>query len=156
MLSHVLLFAIPCTVAHQAPTPMGLPRQEYWSGLPFPSPGDLPDSGRHILYHCATYSFIKRWNLPGGLDCQEAGATAQMKCSCGCESSFTLYFSPVRGDDCSHHPASPSECKRGLSASFFIQFDLSYSLRLTHNAYGVTSHKLLFPSFRKEVAGFVP
>ena len=33
------------TVAHQAPLFMGFPRQEYWSGLPFPSPGDLPDPG---------------------------------------------------------------------------------------------------------------
>ena len=37
-LSHVQLFAILCTVAHQAPPSMGLSRQEYWSGLPFPSP----------------------------------------------------------------------------------------------------------------------
>ena len=35
----------PGTVAHQAPLSMGFPRQEYWSGLPFPSPGDLPDPG---------------------------------------------------------------------------------------------------------------
>ena len=35
--------AAPWTEAHQAPVSMGLPRQEYWSGLPFPSPGDLPD-----------------------------------------------------------------------------------------------------------------
>ena len=33
------------TVAHQAPLSMGFPRQEYWSGLPFPSPGDLPNPG---------------------------------------------------------------------------------------------------------------
>ena len=33
------------TVAHQVPLSMGFPRQEYWSGLPFPSPGDLPDPG---------------------------------------------------------------------------------------------------------------
>ena len=45
MLSHVLLFAIPRTVAHQAPLSMGFPRQEYWSGLPFPPPGDLPHPG---------------------------------------------------------------------------------------------------------------
>ena len=37
------LFAAPQTVAHQAPLPMGFSRQEYWSGLPFPSPGDLFD-----------------------------------------------------------------------------------------------------------------
>ena len=35
----------PWTVACQAPLSMGFPRQEYWSGLPFPSPGDLPDPG---------------------------------------------------------------------------------------------------------------
>ena len=35
----------PWTVAYQAPLSMGFSRQEYWSGLPFPSPGDLPDSG---------------------------------------------------------------------------------------------------------------
>ena len=34
---------IPCTVARQAPLSMEFSRQEYWSGLPFPSPGDLPD-----------------------------------------------------------------------------------------------------------------
>ena len=36
---------IPRTVAHQAPLSMGFPRQGYWSGLPFPSPGDLPNPG---------------------------------------------------------------------------------------------------------------
>ena len=35
----------PWTVADQAPPTMGFSRQEYWSGLPFPSPGDLPDPG---------------------------------------------------------------------------------------------------------------
>ena len=44
-LSHVRLFATPWTVARQAPLSMGFSRQEYWSGLPFPSPGDLPDPG---------------------------------------------------------------------------------------------------------------
>ena len=44
-LSHVWLFATRWTVAHQAPSSMGFSRQEYWSGLPFPSPRDLPDPG---------------------------------------------------------------------------------------------------------------
>ena len=44
-LSRVRLFATPWTAAHQAPPSMGFSRQEYWSGLPFPSPGDLPDPG---------------------------------------------------------------------------------------------------------------
>ena len=44
-LSRVQLFATLWTVAHQAPPSMGFSRQEYWSELPFPSPGDLPDPG---------------------------------------------------------------------------------------------------------------
>ena len=45
LLSSVQLFGTPWTVAYQAPPSMGFSRQEYWSGLPFPSPGDLPDPG---------------------------------------------------------------------------------------------------------------
>ena len=45
LLSRVRFFATPWTVAYQAPPTMGFFRQEYWSGLPFPSPGDLPDPG---------------------------------------------------------------------------------------------------------------
>ena len=44
-LSRVQPFATPWTVAYQAPPSMGFSRQEYWSGLPFPSPEDLPDPG---------------------------------------------------------------------------------------------------------------
>ena len=59
------------TVAHQAPLSMELSRQEYWSGLPFPPPGDLPDPAiepaslespalvGEFFYHCAT------WEVPG-------------------------------------------------------------------------------------------
>ena len=55
--------ATPWTVAHQAPLSMGFSRQEYWSGLPFPTPGDLPDQGwnlhlllgRWVLYCWATW-----------------------------------------------------------------------------------------------------
>ena len=56
------LFATPRTVAHQAPLSMGFPRQEYWSGLPFPSQGDLPDPG--IEPTCPA--------LAGGLHCYPA------------------------------------------------------------------------------------
>ena len=52
-------FVISCNMVHQVLLFMGFPRQEYWSGLPFPSPGDLSDTGlnshlllgRQILYH---------------------------------------------------------------------------------------------------------
>ena len=45
LLSRVRLFATPWTVAYQAPLSMGFSRQECWSELPFPSPGDLPEPG---------------------------------------------------------------------------------------------------------------
>ena len=45
LLSRVQLFATPWTVAYQDPPSMGFSRKEYWSGLPFHSPGDLPDPG---------------------------------------------------------------------------------------------------------------
>ena len=58
-------FVTPWTIAHQSPRSMGFPRQEYWNGLPFPSLGDLLNTGtkpmslhllccRQILYHWAT------------------------------------------------------------------------------------------------------
>ena len=45
VLSHVLLFASPCTIACQAPLSMEFPCPEYWGGLPFPTSGDLPNPG---------------------------------------------------------------------------------------------------------------
>ena len=61
VLSCIQLFVTPWTVAHQVPLSMGFSRLEYWSRLPFPSPGDLPDPriepsyascvGRQVLYH---------------------------------------------------------------------------------------------------------
>ena len=45
LLSRVRLFETPWTVAYQAPLSIEFSRQEYWSGLPFPSPGDLPNPG---------------------------------------------------------------------------------------------------------------
>ena len=43
--SHVEFFATPWTLAYESPPSMEFSRQEYWSGLPFPSPGNLPDPG---------------------------------------------------------------------------------------------------------------
>ena len=71
LLSHVWLFETPTTVAHQAPLSMEFSRQEYWSGLPFPSSGALPSCPRDqacicciscidrwILYHCTTWEAL--------------------------------------------------------------------------------------------------
>ena len=54
-----LTLMTPWTVACQTPLSMGFPRQEYWSGLPFPSPGDLPDPGMEpVSLSCFAGGFI--------------------------------------------------------------------------------------------------
>ena len=68
VLSFIQLFATPWTVAHQAPLSLGFSRQEYWNGLPFPPPGNLPNpgiestsltypalAGTFFFYHCTTW-----------------------------------------------------------------------------------------------------
>ena len=58
-LSCVQLFATPWTGAHQVPLSMGFSRQEYWSGLPFPTPEDLPDQGSNLdLLHCRQILYL--------------------------------------------------------------------------------------------------
>ena len=54
----------PWTVACQASLSMGFPRQEYWSGFPFPSPGDLPDPGIKPVSHALVGGFFVS-ELPG-------------------------------------------------------------------------------------------
>ena len=59
LLSRVQLFETPWTVAHQAPQSMEFYRQEYWSGLPFPSPGDLANPGINPgLPHCRQMLYL--------------------------------------------------------------------------------------------------
>ena len=59
--SHVCLFVTPWTVAHQTPLSMGFSWQEYWCGLPFPSPGDLPSPG--TAAHQPPLSITNSWSL---------------------------------------------------------------------------------------------
>ena len=58
VLSCVQLFVTPWTVARQAPLAIVFPRQEYWSGLPFPSPGDLPGPGIQPTYSALAGGFF--------------------------------------------------------------------------------------------------
>ena len=71
LLSRVRPFVTPWTVARQAPLPMGFFRQEYWSGLPFLTPGDLPDPGVELasraspalagrFFTTSAYRFLRR------------------------------------------------------------------------------------------------
>ena len=64
LLSHVQLFVTPWTIAHQAPLSMEFPRQEYWSGLPFPTPRDLPDPGIEPAFPALAGGFLT--NEPPG------------------------------------------------------------------------------------------
>ena len=57
-LSRVQLFATPWTLAYWAPPSMGFSGQRYWSGLSFPSPGDLPDPGIEPCISCITGGFF--------------------------------------------------------------------------------------------------
>ena len=59
-----LTFVTPWTVACQAPLSMGFPRQEYWNGLPFPSPGDLPEPGIEPMSSALAGRFFTT-ELPG-------------------------------------------------------------------------------------------
>ena len=61
--SCVQLFVTPWTVAHQASLSMEFSRQEYWSGLPFPSPGDLINPGIKPMTHVSCMSSCMRWVL---------------------------------------------------------------------------------------------
>ena len=62
LLSRVRLVATPWTAAYQAPLSMGFSRQDYWNGLPFPSPRDLPNPGIKLtslaLFNCVDLSII--------------------------------------------------------------------------------------------------
>ena len=49
LLNYIQLFCHPWAITHQAPLSMGFPRQEYWSGFPFPSPGDLLNPGIKLM-----------------------------------------------------------------------------------------------------------
>ena len=61
--SHVLLIAIPWTVACQAPLSMEFSRQEHWSGLPFPPPGDLPNPGIEPMSHVSPALTCRFFNI---------------------------------------------------------------------------------------------
>ena len=62
MLSHVWLFVTPWTVTHQAPLSLEFSRQEYWSGVPFSPPGDLPNPGTEPESPVLAGGFFTQWH----------------------------------------------------------------------------------------------
>ena len=94
-LSHVRLFATPWTVVHQAPLSMGFSRQEYWSGLPFPSPGDLPNPGIKLRSPALQADALTS-EPPGKPWCDGNRISADWKLQWTCASFFLAigWFSP--------------------------------------------------------------
>ena len=88
-LCHVLLFETPWTVAHQTPLFMEFPRQEYWSRLPFSSPGHLPDAGIEPMS-------LTSPALVGGFFTTSATWKAPLDHIYTCK--FTLYVCPPQPD----------------------------------------------------------
>ena len=65
VLHRVQLFAAPWSVAHPAPLFVGFPRQEYWHGLPFPTPGNLSDPHLLCFLHCRWILYLlSHWGSP--------------------------------------------------------------------------------------------
>ena len=113
-LSHVWLFATPWTVAYQTPPSMGFSRQQYWSGLPFPSPGDLPNPGMEpgspalqadalpseprgkSLYNMNSIVFTSQCHCvskrPIDLSISQVKVVNKASVSCGATSSYLIYM----------------------------------------------------------------
>ena len=113
MLWSVWLSAAPWTVAHQAPPSMGFPRQEYWSGLPFPSPGDIPNPGiepRSPALQADTLTseppgncaYLQLFLIPYSFlfvfVCSRRGVSSCKHCSCAAKGPRSQ---PVSGQPCS-------------------------------------------------------
>ena len=84
-------FVTPWTVTHQASLSMGFPKQEYWSGLPFPPPGDLPDPGMKpiscIALHCIAGGFFTT-EPPGKPHSEQEKQAKVLSCSLHCSSLY--------------------------------------------------------------------
>ena len=104
--SRVQLFAIPWTTARQVPLSLGFSRQEYWSGLPFPTPGDLPDPGIEPGSPAlqADSLLTKLWGKPSG----HVILSKYFKSEC-----FQFCFLTWK-------PGGPPEFNFGLSAVSFV------------------------------------
>ena len=84
-LSRVLLFATPWTAAYQGPLSTGFSRQEYWSGLPFLSPGDLPNSGIELQVSCIAVRRFTIWATREAQMISESESEVAQSCPTLCD-----------------------------------------------------------------------
>ena len=121
-LSRVRLFAVTWTVAYHTPPSMGFSSQEYWSGLPFPSPEDLPEPG------------IK----PGSPALQADALPSKPP------GKSIIYISPLLGPP-SHLPEShPSRSSQSTELSFLCYTVDSHQLFFFFYTRSIISHNLFF------------
>ena len=111
-LSRVQLFATPWTVAHQIPLSMGFSKQEYWSGLLCPPPGDLPDPEIEPRSHYI--SCLGRW-VPRDPTKDSLHVRLQQHAELG-----PIAYSPLPQVSC-HHPSPDEECPPKTRAVSFRQ-----------------------------------
>ena len=107
-LSRVRLFETSWTVAHQPPLSMGFSRQEYWSGLPFPPPGDLPEPGIEPVSPASAGGFFTA--EPPGKPCVELDPVGKK------EQVQQTKWQTVRAECLGHLPEIPVWCRFSLSA----------------------------------------
>ena len=99
LLSRVRLFATPWTVAYQAPPSMGFSRQEYWSGLPFPSSGDLPNPGIEsgCVDHNKLWKILKEMGISDHLTCLLRNLYAGQEATVRTRHGTTDWFQTEKG-----------------------------------------------------------
>ena len=116
LLIRVRLFATPWTIAYQAPPSMGSSRLEYWSGLRFPSPEDLPNPGIELgLLHCRQTLY-----RPSHQGSQAPSRSKHLLIS-GLQSPSAVILEPKKiVSHCFHFPPSICQEVMGLDAMILV------------------------------------
>ena len=140
VLSRVLLFVTPWTVAHQAPLSMGFSRQEYWSGLPFSPPGGLPDPGANLHLLSPALASGVFTTVPPGSPRNRHTTVLLYESKCGLLHS--KYFSRTVGSFYRYHQ---------VLVHYFSQIFYYFNL----SSYFNTSHLHQSTRFKKEKSGVV-
>ena len=144
LLSHVGLFLTPWTVAHQAPLSMGLSTKEYWSRLPFPSPGDLPNPGIEtgsvvIQFSQFSCSVVSNSLQPQGLQHARVPSPSSTPRACSNSCPLSQWCHPT----ISSSVAPFSSCPQSFPASG--SFQMSQLFASGGQSCGVSASTLVLP-----------
>jgi len=153
LLSHIWLFVTPWTLAYQAPLSMGFSRQEYWSRLPFPPPGDLPNPGTERAFPALAGGFFTT-EPPGEPRCLFWSLLLLFSGSVACQASlsFTVFQSLLKlmsiesGMLSNHHspPALNLSQHKGLFQWLMWPKDWSFSFSISISPSNVHSGLISF------------